>query len=207
MFKYHGMPFDPNVVYSFSRTLPRVEARQSISEGATYEEVQNATLSTTDAVSKEVIPSKEQLRDLIELMPFEAGVQSYLFAVGGFDIVSTSMTGFDGDFPFRRHDKNAINGYFDIETLLMRNEKYVRMMLGKGGFPHEGCVCSTVKDYESAHLDWFRIRREHFVRRMNELYADIWGHIDDKTIEECKARISRSSLSNLKHTLPYLDMV
>ena len=73
MFKYHGMPFDPNVVYSFSRTLPRVEARQSISEGATYEEVQNATLNTTDAVSKEVIPSKEQLRDLIELMPFEAG--------------------------------------------------------------------------------------------------------------------------------------
>jgi hypothetical protein len=137
----------------------------------------------------------------------EAGIQSYLLAVGGFDIVSTSMTGYDGDYPFRRTNKTAINGYFDISTLLLRDDKYVRRMLEKGGFPHEGCVCSTVRDYTSASLDWYRIRREHYVKRMNELYAEIWEHIDSKTIEECKARISRSSLSNLKHALPYLEYV
>ena len=64
-----------------------------------------------------------------------------------------------------------------------------------------------MRDYTSASLDWYRIRREHYVKRMNELYAEIWEHIDSKTIEECKARISRSSLSNLKHALPYLEYV
>jgi len=151
--------------------------------------------------------AKRENKDEKVFVALEAGVQSYLFAVGGFDIVSTSMTGFDGDFPFRNKNKTAINGYFDIESLLMRDERYVRACIEKGGFPHEGCVCATVKDYTAAKLDWHRIRREHFIRRMNELYADIWAHIDDKTIEECKARISRSSLSNLKHVLPYLDMV
>ena len=150
---------------------------------------------------------KREHNDDKVFVALESGVQNYLFAVGGFDLVSTSMTGFDGDYPFRRKNKTAINGYFDISTLLMRDDKYVRMMLSKGGFPHEGCVCSGVRDYASAKLDWGRIRREHYVRRMNELYSDIWGHIDDKTIEECKARISRSSLSNLKHSLPYLEMV
>ncbi|MGD0478408.1 MAG: hypothetical protein ABSB29_09630 [Nitrososphaerales archaeon] len=117
------------------------------------------------------------------------------------------MTGFDGDSPFRRGRKNAINGYFDMNSLLLRDEKYVRTILDKGGFPHDGCVCETVRDFTSARLDWFRIRREHYARCMNQLYADVWAHIDDKSIEECKARISRSSISNLKHTLPYLEMV
>jgi len=106
-----------------------------------------------------------------------------------------------------RSEKAGINGYFDIGTLLLRDDKYVRMVLEKSGFYHEGCVCSTAKDYVSARLDWYRIRREHYVKRMNELYADIWSRIENKEIEECKAKISRSCLSNLKHALPYLEYV
>jgi hypothetical protein len=62
-----------------------------------------------------------------------------------------------------------------------------------------------VKEYHAAKLDWHRIRREHYVRRMNELYSDIWSRIDNREMEECKARISRSSLSNLKHAVPYIE--
>lgn len=157
---------------------------------------------------KAISEVKQKHKEEKVFVALEAGVQNYLFAVGGFDIVSTSMTGMDGDYAFKRGDKTAINGYYDIANLIFRNDRWVRMILAQGiGFPHEGCVCSRAKDYASAKLDWPDIRREHYVRRMDELCADVWVQIGKQTIEECKARISRSRLANLKQALPFLEYV
>ena len=154
-----------------------------------------------EAISK----AKHEHGDEKIFVALEAGIQNYLFAAGGFDIVSTSMTGMDGDFPYRRVDKTAINGYLDITTLTLRDDRYLRLMLASGGFLHDGCICSRVKDYTSARLDWYDIRREHYVKRMDELCAEIWSYIDQRKIEEAKGRLSRSRLSNLKHALPMLE--
>ncbi len=148
---------------------------------------------------------KHEHKDDKVFVALEAGVQNYLFAVGGFDIVSTSMTGFDGDFPFRRFNKNALNGYLDITTMLLRDDKYVRMILANAGFLHDGCVCSTVADYNAARVDWYDIRREHFERRMDELYTQVEEFVGQRKIELGKDRLSKSRLSNLKQALPYLE--
>jgi len=152
-----------------------------------------------------IIKIKHEKKEDKIFVALEANIQMYPLALAGFDIISTSMTGMDGDFPFRRTNKNAINGYFDKTNLIFRPDKYVRKKLANGGFKHPDCICEKAKDYESAHLDWYDIRREHYVRCVNELYTEIWRFIDQRKIELGKQILSNSRIRNLKEALPLLD--
>jgi hypothetical protein len=168
-------------------------------KGDECKEMQNLLLAINEI--------KHEHNDDRVFVALEAGFQMYPFAAGGFDIVSTSMTGYDGEFPFHRGGGRDISGYFDITWLAPRDAKYARKMLSFGGFPHEGCICSRVRDVEAALLDWPKIRREHYIRRVDELYGQIWSFIDEQKIELAKGRVSNSRVSNLKHILPDLDFL
>ncbi len=156
---------------------------------------------------EEIIKIKHKYKDDRVFVLLEANVQAYLAGLAGFDIVSTSMTGLDGDRPFKRGKKNAINGYFDKKDLTFRNEKHILEVLANGGFRHRDCICDMVTDYEVAHRDWFSIRREHYIKCMNELFAEIWDMIDSLRVENCKKLLANSSISNLKQAVPLLDFV
>ncbi len=141
-------------------------------------------------------------------MLLEAGYQLYAAAAGGFDVVSTSMSGFDEDWAFKGKSSAGINGWFDIENLIFRDDKSIRKMLENGGLKHMGCpICAKITDYKSAKKNWYAKKRMHYMWAVNELFARLYIYIDDKKIEQAKVDIMRSRLANLRHILPDLDHI
>lgn len=138
----------------------------------------------------------------------EAGYQLYAAAAGGFDIVSTSMTGFDKDWPFKGKSSSGINGWFDVDNLVFRDDKSIRKMLENGGLKHIGCpICAKIKDYQGAKRNWQAKKRMHYMWAVNGLFAKIYTYIDGKKIEQAKADLIKSRVSNLRHILPDLDHI
>jgi hypothetical protein len=139
----------------------------------------------------------------------EAALQFYAAAAGGFDIVSTSISGYDGDWAFRPTEKtDTINGWFDIDKLFFRNDRFIRKKLENGGFKHKDCPsCRSITDYASAKRDWHDKKRIHYVICVNQLFARLYGYIDNQKIELAKSDLARSEISNLKQVLPLMDHV
>lgn len=176
----------------------------------------NAEIDKRDKTDEQDL-FKELLQAIIEIkhkdknkvfMALEAGYQLYAMAAAGFDVVSTSMTGFDKDWPFRRNDRKGINGWFDKETLTFRDDGKIRKMLDNGGLKHPGCpICSKIKDYESAKKNWYAKKRMHYMYTVNELFARLYKYVDEKKIELAKSDLVKSRLANLRHVIPMLDHI
>jgi hypothetical protein len=155
----------------------------------------------------DIIQIKHDKKDERVFVLLEAGLQLYAAAAGGFDIVSTSISGFDGDWIFRPNDKkDTINGWFDMDKLFFRNDRFIRKKLENGGFKHKDCpACKSITDYESAKRDWHDKKRIHYLVCLNQLFSRLYGYIDDQRIELAKTDIARSEVSNLKNILPLMD--
>jgi hypothetical protein len=153
---------------------------------------------------KVIIEIKKKDNDKVFVL-LEAGYQLYAAAASGFDIVSTAMTGFDDDWPFRKGN-TGINGWFDVANLIFQNDKVIKKMLENGGLRHAGCpVCTKIKDYETAKKQWYSKKRMHYMWAVNELFARLYTYIKEQQIERAKADIIRSRVANLRHILPDLD--
>lgn len=133
---------------------------------------------------------------------FENWYQSFASACYGFDIVSTSMHGFDRDSEF---GKNVRGSYFDPDLMYYLPFDDLRKLV-KNNDDHLPCYCSrckSISDLDEIDPDsWNMLRREHYVLTMNEYMRMISQAIEDQNIELTREKLANSELSRLKELIP-----
>jgi hypothetical protein len=194
--EYIGSVDSKFIVFKFKNL--ELDTRGKVDEKEFFKKLLNA-----------IVQIKHEKKDERVFVLLEAGLQFYAAAAGGFDIVSTSISGHDGDWIFRPSERtDTINGWFDMEKLFFRNDRFIRKKLENGGFRHKDCpACKGITDYASAKRDWHDKKRIHYVVCVNQLLTRLYGYIDQQKIELAKSDLARSEVSNLKHILPLLDHI
>jgi hypothetical protein len=137
-------------------------------------------------------------------MALESWYVSYAAACYGYNIVSTTMTGFDRDSDY---GTNTYGSWFDpdwmyyipFDTLkdkILKNTK-------KHLLPCYCAVCKKIKNLSDVSKDdWYNYRREHYVLTMNEYMRQISQAITDRTIELAREKLANSQLSLLQGLVP-----
>lgn len=131
-------------------------------------------------------------------MLLEAGYQLYPSMVAGFDVVSTSFTGYDGD---SQYGKSAGWGSFYDPKLMVHVSHKKIADLGKFCLCK---VCEQVTDLKALTRDYwnFQVCRPHFGVQVNEMATEIKRMIVQRTIQDAKSRLEKSELSILKGLIP-----
>jgi hypothetical protein len=142
-------------------------------------------------------------------MLLEGDVYASIFATVGFDIVSTSLTTYDGDggFSIERRGK-----WFDPKEGVPRSIEDAWTMYKNGGNTL-ACYCSACKrmseklkhldNYEDIDIDeWNMYRREHYCLTMNENMKQTTKAIKDRQIELFVDKLVNSELALLKDLIP-----
>jgi hypothetical protein len=128
--------------------------------------------------------------------------QSFPSACYGFNIVSTSMHGYDRDSKF---GKNVRGSWFDPDNMwyIPYNELKKLMKNNENRLPCYCPVCKGISDLDKIDPDsWNMLRREHYVLTMNEYMRMISQAIKDKNIELAREKLANSELSGLKNLIP-----
>lgn len=166
------------------------------------------------------IVQKESYRKLMETMyeirkrdpnkiflALENWYQCFVSACYGFDIVSSSMTGFDRD---SEYGTNTYGSWFDPELMFYVPFDELKKIV-KNTDNRLPCYCSSCKqipDLQSVERDvWYIRRREHFALTMNEYMRMIRQAIEDRNIELAREKILNSEISGLKNLIPRSEMV
>jgi hypothetical protein len=136
-------------------------------------------------------------------MALESWYVSYVAACYGYNIVSSTMTGFDRDSDFGR---NVYGSWFDpdwmyyipfdkLKDKVLKNTNHV--------MPCYCAVCKKIKNLsEVTKDDWYNFRREHYVLTMNKYMRQISQAITDRTIELTREKLVNSQLSLLQDLIP-----
>jgi hypothetical protein len=135
-------------------------------------------------------------------MALENWFVSFASACYGFNIVSTSMHGFDRD---SEYGTNTRGSWFDPDLMYyVPFEDLGKIVKNNGN--HLPCYCSVCKqitDLESVERDdWNMRRREHYVLTMNEYMRMISQAIKDQNIELAIDKLANSEVSRLKTLIP-----
>ena len=128
--------------------------------------------------------------------------QSFPSACYGFNIVSTSMHGYDRDSGY---GKNVRGSWFDPEIMWYRRYNDLNKIFRNNGnrLPCYCSVCKSITNLENIDpLTWNRLRREHYVLTMNEYMRMINEAIKDRHIELAREKLANSELSQLKNLIP-----
>jgi len=142
-------------------------------------------------------------------MLLEGGIYASVLATVGFDIVSTSLTTYDGDGGFSLERRGQ---WFDPREGVPRSIEDVWTMYKNGG-DNLACYCSACKrmsetmkqldDYKSINIDeWNMFRREHYCLTMNENMRQTDQAIEDRQIELFRDKLINSELALLKDLIP-----
>jgi hypothetical protein len=136
-------------------------------------------------------------------MTLESWYVSYAAACYGFNIVSSTMSGFDRDSEF---GKNVYGSWFDPEHMYYVPFDELKMKVLKNTNNVMPCycpICKGIKNLSSIDKDeWYKLRREHYVLSMNEYMRQISHAIDDRTIELSRDKLANSQLPLLQHLIP-----
>jgi hypothetical protein len=136
-------------------------------------------------------------------MALESWYVSYASACYGYNIVSTTMTGFDRDSEF---GSNTFGSWFDpdwmyyisfdeLKEKVLKNTNHV--------MPCYCSVCKKIKDLSAVSRDdWYNFRREHYALTMNEYMRQISQAITDRTIELARDKLANSQLALLQSLIP-----
>jgi hypothetical protein len=128
---------------------------------------------------------------------------SYASACYGYNIVSTSMHGFDRDSDW---GSNTYGSWFDPELMyylpydelknkVLKNTKHV--------MPCYCSVCKKIKNLSDITKDeWYSLRREHYTLTMNEYMRMISQAISNRTIELARDKLANSQLALLQTLIP-----
>lgn len=121
----------------------------------------------------------------------------------GFDIVSSSMHGFDRD---SEYGTNTYGSWFDPELMYYVPFDDLKKRIVKNTGNRLPCYCSACKqipNLEKVERDtWYLLRREHYVLTMNEYMRMIRQAIEDRNIELAREKILNSDISGLKNLIP-----
>jgi hypothetical protein len=136
-------------------------------------------------------------------MAMESWYVSYAAACYGYNIVSSTMTGFDRDSDFGR---NVYGSWFDPELMYyIPFDKLERKVLKNTNhvLPCYCSVCKKIKNLSDVSKDdWYNFRREHYVLTMNEYMRQISQAIADRTIELAREKLANSQLPLLQGLIP-----
>lgn len=158
------------------------------------------------SVLKKVLESINEIKSRSPDRAFvllEAGSAMYAAAAGGFDVVSSSMTGFDHDGVGYTRGGSGHGGYFSPRHLVTLQWRDAKRMIEGGGLP---CGCEICSRITAIPLqgEWNVQRRLHYVQCTSRLLADLARFVDEQKIELAKQRLFQSALSNFAPTLPYI---
>jgi hypothetical protein len=143
---------------------------------------------------------KETHKDRIFIV-LENGYQVFPSATVGFDITSTSMTGYDGDSQYGQGEYGA---WFDPEQMVHVSFKDLKKIC-KNNHNRLPCAHDTCENINVATIDpdpWNRVRRVHYVRTMNDYMTMIAKAIRDKKIELAIDKLVNSDVNRLKKLIP-----
>ena len=133
--------------------------------------------------------------------------QSFPSACYGFNIVSTSMHGYDRDSEF---GKNARGSWFDPDVMwyIPYNDLKKSIKNTENRLPCYCSVCKSISNLDKIDIDsWNMLRREHYVLTMNEYMRMIKEAIEDKNIELAREKLANSELSRLQNLIPRREEV
>lgn len=135
-------------------------------------------------------------------MALENWFVSFASACYGFNIVSTSMHGYDKDSEF---GTNSYGSWFDPELMYYRPFETLQRIM-RNNHNHLPCYCSVcrkITDLGGINPDsWNMMRREHYVMTMNEYMRMITKAIADRHIELVREKLANSELSKLQMLIP-----
>jgi len=132
-------------------------------------------------------------------MVLENYYQSFASAVAGFDIVSSSITGFDGDGGFSEHP--AFGSWLDPKLMVHVNFDDVRRMFQNNGgrLPCHHDVCKNITDIDSISPEaWNMLRRQHCTLYYDDLMGQITKAVSDRNVDLARERLGNSQLSSLR---------
>jgi hypothetical protein len=135
----------------------------------------------------------------------EGGSQTFPSAVVGFDMVSTTMTGFDRDATSGGF--GGYGGYFIPDKLWsIPYDKAMEKFDKNGGVPTCSCpACAEIASLGHRNIGvarWNALRREHFVYQMDDLMRKIVSSIKERKVELLDKFIEKSEVSKLHELIP-----
>lgn len=156
------------------------------------------------SVMETILKIKKKSKDKVFVL-LEAGYQIYPSIAGGFDIVSTSLRGYDKDMKGGRPENEGLGGWFDPKYLVFRSIRDVRLML-KSNSNSLKCscpVCTSIKTIN--RKEWNTQRRYHYLFALSKIMTDLCSFIDSKRMELARSKLADSALSNFKTMLPLVS--
>ena len=133
---------------------------------------------------------------------FENWYQCFISACYGFDIVSSTMHGFDRD---SEYGTNTYGSWFDPDLMYYVPFDALKKIVKNtdNRLPCHCSACKQISSLESVERDvWYIRRREHYVITMNEYMKMIRRAIRDRNIELAREKIINSDISGLKNLIP-----
>lgn len=135
-------------------------------------------------------------------MLLESGHQAFPSAVSAFDIVSTSLTGLDGD---SKYGKDPYGMWYDPQKMVHRPfEDVIRIFRNNGGHLPCPCqVCRQITNLRALNSDeWNISRRLHYGLTMNSFMSQIARAIGERNPELARDKLADSDIANLKELIP-----
>jgi hypothetical protein len=135
-------------------------------------------------------------------MALENWFVSFASACYGFDIVSTSMHGYDRD---SEYGTNTRGSWFDPDLMYYVPFEDLETIVHNNGnrLPCYCSICKQIVSLENIERDaWNMLRREHYVLTMNEYMRMISQAIKEQNIELAIDKLSNSEVSRLKTLIP-----
>ena len=136
-------------------------------------------------------------------MVLENGYQCFLSACVGFDIVSTSITGYDREVSFS--EAPPYGAWYDPRLMINRSFEDVKRIFVNNGnrLPCPCSACRSITDIEVLEAtEWKEKRRFHYAWNMNTSMEQIARAIKERNIELARDKLARSELTVLKDIIP-----
>ena len=135
-------------------------------------------------------------------MALENWFVSFASACYGFNMVSTSMHGYDRD---SEYGTNTRGSWFDPDLMYYVPFEDLETIVHNNGnrLPCYCSICKQIVSLENIERDaWNMLRREHYVLTMNEYMRMISQAIKEQNIELAIDKLSNSEVSRLKTLIP-----
>lgn len=166
--------------------------------------LRNATMDVLEAYSDfyaRLAEIREQRRNTIFCV-LENDCQAFVSATVCFDLISTSMTGYDR--PPRGRAKSGYGDLFSANALAhIKFEKYKEVYVNNGEKPLcEHNICQKIDPRTVSKDVWYAHRRRDYVLCMEDLMVKVAHYIGAQSVEQAREDVTNSYMGPLKRLIP-----